>query len=118
MNYQNVIFISGEQSTLRNELRRLGLAFELVQLNGKSTFMVVTNQLGQMISLAKKLKSDTITISDRQRTTFVVSISDKKPTKLGKLCRVSKETAANLKQSGGFFLIVTENQVQYYYSVQ
>lgn len=118
MNYSNVVFITGEITLLRAELLKLGLSYELVQMNGKPTFMVVTNQLGQMISLAKKVKADTITISDRQRSTFVVSVVDKKPTKLGKLCRVSKETATQLKQSGGFFLIVTDNQTPYYYTAQ
>jgi hypothetical protein len=118
VNYQNVIIISGEVSEVRSELLSLGMSFELVNLKGSPSFLVVTNQLEQMISLAKKLKQDTITISDRQRTTFVVSTADKKPTKLGKLCRISKETAAEIKNSGGFFLVVTDNQVPYYYSVQ
>jgi hypothetical protein len=128
VDFQNVIFISAELKSLdknanlertallRDELLKNGYSFELVKVNGSSSFMVVTNQLEQMISLAKKLKQDSIVISDRQRTTFVVTIADKKPTKLGKLCRVTKETAADLERSGGFFLIVTDNQVPYYYS--
>lgn len=132
MNFENVIFISAELSSLdktanlertqllRDKLLELGLSFELIKdgASDKTTFMVVTDQLERMISLAKDLKQDTIVISDRQRTTFVVSTADKKPTKLGKLCRVPKETAVDLKKSGGFFLIVSDAQALYYYSVQ
>lgn len=130
---ENVVFISSHlagldyhgQEELRSKLRldiiNMGLDFFPATINGQKYFAVVTNQLGMMKLLAKKYDQGKIYISDSRRTTFVVSLADNSPTKLGTLKRsLSQPTTSGVSStgSGSFCLIVTDSNKDYYYIVE
>lgn len=80
--------------------------------------MVVTKKLKPMKKLAKEFKQDKIYISDSRRSLFSVSIGDFSPTKLGTLKRSVLTNAAGTNTTGGFCLIVSEDNQTYHYVVE
>lgn len=128
---ENVVFISSHldgldyhgqeelRSKLRLDLTKLGLEFYPTVINGKKHFMAVTNKLEPMKALAKTYNQSTIYISDNRRATFVVSLVDNSPTKLGTLKRSLSQTPSESEASKGTFcLIVTQDNKDYYYIVE
>ena len=129
---ENIVFVSSHlsgldfhgQEELRSKLRldliNMGLNFFPATINGQKYFMVPTKHLAAMKLLAKKYNQSNIYISDNRRTTFVVSLADNSPTKLGTLKRSLSQPAPGAQNtgSGPFCLIVSDNNKEYYYSVE
>lgn len=130
---ENIVFVSSHldgldyhaqeerRSQLRLALLNMGLDFYPVKINDQKFFMVTTKNLSAMKNLAKKFDQGKIYISDNRRTTFVVSLADNSPTKLGTLKRSSLSqpgSGVSTTGTGSFCLIVTQDNKDYYYSVE
>jgi hypothetical protein len=96
---------------LRTALLKEGLAFDGIinvtkEGRREQKFLVLTDDLEKMLKLARQFKQKTITISDSDRFTSLVSTESGEFTVLGKLQLVTKEEA---KQANSFTLVRDDN---------
>lgn len=112
---KNIAFLPASDE-LRADLYIRGLDFFLVKIEGKSQFMIVTNQIRLIKELAREHNINEFHTSDSKRqlhkSIFMSHGSfDYQPFKLGQLTKdPSKE--------GIPFLVVTEDNATYHYIIK